>query len=167
MRFSVVSPTSEGLGSAHVNKLGQATLSTFRLGGGGNYVIEAQYIPPTRRFASSSAQVNVEVAPALVTSFRITAPQYFGASGTPVTFSITALDRQGQAVSGYAGTVNLSSPTDHSAKFLPKSYTFTTADQGTHEFPDGVTFHKAGAEQLKVVQVNNTQISAKKLFGIE
>ncbi len=33
VRFSVVSPTSEGLGSAHVDKLGQATLSTFRLGG--------------------------------------------------------------------------------------------------------------------------------------
>ena len=69
------------------------------------------------------------------------APQYFGAPGTPVTFSVTALDRAGQAVTDYTGTVEFLSPTDHSAKFLARTYTFTAADQGSHAFPDGVNRH--------------------------
>jgi hypothetical protein len=167
VRFSIISPTPEFLGLAHPNARGSATLKTKRLIRGVSYVIQAQFIAPNAPFAPSSTQLDVTVGESTVNSFRITAPQYFGAPGTPVTFSVTALDRAGQPVTGYTGTIRLVSPTDRSAKFLSSTYTFTTADHGTHEFPGGVTFHKGGAEVVKVQQLNNTRISGTQAFGIE
>lgn len=167
VRFSVVSPTPETLGAVTLNRLGQATLKTSKLSQGGTYIIQAQYVSPHGPYASSSADLQVTVAEPLVTTFRITAPQYFGAPGTPLTFSVTALDRAHQVVTDYTGTIDLSSPTDHTAKFIPSTYTFTTADQGTHEFADGVTFHKGGAEVVQVQQISNTRIADKQKFGIE
>jgi hypothetical protein len=167
VRFSVVSPTPETLGIAHPDSVGHATLKTSRLHRGVIYQVQAQYLSPHGPYASSSGRLTVEVAPPHVTSFLITAPQYFGAPGTPITYSVTALDHASQPVSDYTGTVQFFSPTDHSANFLTKTYTFTTADQGTHAFVDGVTFHKGGAEVLKVNQVNNTRIKGEQDFGIE
>jgi hypothetical protein len=167
VRFSVVSPTPEVLGVAHPNPRGSATLQTSRLRPGETYVIQAQYFSPSGSFAPSSAQLDVTAAESPVNSFRITAPQYFGAPGTPVTYSVTALDRAGQTVTDYTGTIEFLSPTDRSAKYLTRTYTFTTADHGSHAFPDGVTFHKGGAEVLKVHQVNNTRVIGSQAFGIE
>jgi hypothetical protein len=167
VRFSVVSPTPEVLGVAHPNPRGSATLKTSRLSPGETFVIEAQYSSTSGAFARSSAQLDVTVAESPVNSFRITAPQYFGAPGTPVTFAVTALDRAGQTVTDYTGTVEFLSPTDRSAKYLTRTYTFTTADHGFHAFPDGVTFHKGGAEVLKVHQVNNTRVVGSQAFGVE
>jgi hypothetical protein len=167
VRFTLVAPTPEVLGVGHLNPRGQARLTTRKLGGGGTFEVEAQYVPPSRLFATSTERIKVEVAPPLVTSFLVHAPRYYGAPGTPVTFSVTALDRAGQPVPSYAGTIDIFSPTDHSAKLPARTYTFTTADQGTHEFPDGITFHKGGAEVIKVDQVNNTRIVGKGTFGIE
>ncbi len=167
VRFSEVSPTPEVLGVANVNRLGSATISTRRLDDSDSHEIQAQYVPAGHSFATSYATVSVSVMPAEVTSFRIHAPHFYGAPGTPITYSVTALDRAGQPVTDYTGTINIYSPTDHAAKFPARQYTFTTADQGTHIFPDGVTFHKGGAEVLKIDQVNNTQIQGKAKFGIE
>jgi hypothetical protein len=167
VRFSVVSPTPESLGIAFPDSVGRATLKTSRLHRGVVYVVEAQYLSPHGSYASSSDRLNVEVAPPQVTSFLITAPQYFGAPGTPITYSVTAIDHAGQPVSDFTGTIQFFSPTDHSASFLTKTYTFTTADRGTHAFVGGVTFHKGGAEVLKVNQLNNTRIKGEQDFGIE
>ena len=167
VRFSLVSPTPEVLGSSHLNSHGEARLETRRLQGGDTYEIQAEFIPAERVLTGSYASVSISVAPAAATSFRITAPQFFGAPGSPVTFSVTALDRVGQPVTDYKGTISLYSPTDHAAKFLVKQYTFTPADQGTHEFADGITFHKGGAEVLKVDQVSNTHIRGQATFGVE
>lgn len=166
VRFSVISPTPEVIGSARVNKVGEATIKSPRLVDAETYEIQAEYLP-SRVFATSDGNVSVLIAPAAATSFRINAPQFFGAPGTPVTYSVTALDRAGQPVTDFAGTIDASSPTDHSAEFRVPQYTFTTADHGTHEFPEGVTFHKGGAEILKVDQVNNTRIHGNATFGIE
>jgi hypothetical protein len=166
VRFSVISPTPEVIGSARVNKVGEATIESPRLLDAETYEIQAEYLP-SRVFAASDGNVSVLIAPAAVTSFRINAPQFFGAPGTPVTYSVTALDRAGQPVTDFTGTIDALSPTDHSAEFRVPQYTFTTADQGTHEFPEGVTFHKGGAEILKVDQVNNTRIHGNATFGIE
>jgi hypothetical protein len=167
VRFSVIAPTPEMLGTAYTDTVGRATLKTHRLHRGTIYAVEAQYVSPQGMFASSSARLDVEVSPPLATSFRIRAPQYFGAPGTPLTYSVTALDRFGQPLTNYTGTIQFFSSTDHSAKFLTRTYTFTTADQGTHTFVDGVTFHKGGAERLKVNQLNNTHIVGSQDFGIE
>jgi hypothetical protein len=167
VRFSVLTPTSENLGAAHPDRLGQATLVTSRLALGGTYQVLAQYVSPDGRYAPSSANLSFTVGEPVVASLLITAPQYFGAPGSLVTFSVTALDRAGQPVTDYTGTINVFSPTDHSAQFVPHTYNFTTADHGTHEFADGVTFHKGGAEVLKVDQISNTRIAGSQKFGIE
>jgi hypothetical protein len=167
VRFSVVSPTPETLGAAHPNRIGQATLTTSKLALGETYEVMAQYFSPHGRYATSSAELDFTVGEVLATRLLITAPRYFGSPGTPITFSVTALDRAGQVVTDYTGTINLSSSTDHSATFVPRTYTFTTADQGTHEFADGVTFHKGGAELVKVDQVSNTRVGGSQRFGIQ
>jgi hypothetical protein len=167
VRFSIVAPTTEVLGSSYVNQRGAATLTTRRLQSGDTYEIQAEYIPTERVIGRSEATVSISVAPAAATAFRITAPQFFGAPGTPVTFTVTAIDRAGKPVTDYTGTISLFSPTDHAAKFLVKQYTFTTADQGIHEFAGGVTFHKGGDEVLKVDQVSNTHVRGTAIFGIE
>jgi hypothetical protein len=167
VRFLTVSPAPIALGEAPLNRLGQATLTTRRLDRGGTYQVEAQFIPAQRILAPSLGQITVAVTPPAVTAFRITAPQYFGSPGTPLTFSVTAVDRQNHPVTSFTGTIDLLSPTDHAAKFATKVYTFTTADQGTHTFGGGVTFHKGGAELLKVDQMSNTTIQGKARFGIQ
>ncbi len=167
VKFSILSPTAEPLGTAFLDRLGQATVKTSRLGSGGTYEVQAQYVSPHGPFAPTTAELDVTVAPPVVTSFLIRAPQYFGSPGTPITFSVSALDRAHQVVTDYAGTIGLSSKTDHTATLQPGTYTFTTTDQGTHEFPDGVTFHKGGAEVVKVVQLNNTRIVGTQAFGIQ
>ncbi len=167
VRFSVVAPTPELLGAAHPNRIGEATFTTSKLALGATYELLAQYVSPHGRCAPSSAELTVTVGQPVASSLLITARQYFGSPGTPVTFSVTALDRAGQPVTDYTGTVNLFSPTDHSAKFAAHTYTFTTADHGTHEFADGVTFDKGGAEVLKVNQISNTRIAGSQKFGIQ
>ncbi len=83
VRFSIVSPTTEVLGSSHLNPRGVAQLGTGRLQGGDTYEIQAEFIPAERVVGRSEASVSVSVAPARATSFRITAPQHFGARGLP------------------------------------------------------------------------------------
>jgi hypothetical protein len=111
--------------------------------------------------------LTVSTGPTAVTSFRITSAHYYGAPGTPLTITVTALDRQRQPASGYTGTIGLASPTDRAAAIVPRIYTFSPADQGSHTFVNGLTFHKGGAEVLKVHQVSNTRINGKVTFGIE
>jgi hypothetical protein len=52
--------------------------------------------------------------------------------GTPVTFTVTALDSEGERLEDYRGTVYFSS-SDPSAQ-LPPVYTFTSRDRGRHTF---------------------------------
>jgi hypothetical protein len=167
VHFAVVSASPEPLGRAHLNKLGEARITTSRLKPGSSYEVEAEFVPSVRGYATSSDQLTLSVGRPEVTSFQITAAHYFGAPGTPVTFSVTAVDRQMEPVTSFTGTIHLVSPTNRQAKLVPSSYSFTTADQGSHTFVDGVTFHKGGAEVLKVAQVNNTRIRGKATFGIE
>lgn len=167
VRFSVVGPTRENLGAARPDRIGQARLTTSKLRLGGTYQLLARYVSPQGRFAPSSTELRINVGQPEAAALRITAPRYFGAPGTPITFSVTAIDRAGQTVTDYTGTIDMFSPTDHSAKFTPRTYTFTTADHGTHEFAGGVTFHKGGAEVVKVDQITNTRIAGTQRFGIE
>ena len=167
VRFSVISPTHESLGVAQPNSRGVATLKTARLARGEPYLIVAQYASPTGSFGPSDAQLDVTVAQSPVRSFRITAPQYYGSPGTPLTFSVTAVNRAHQTVTDFTGSIAFVSPTDHSARFTSRTYTFTPADQGTHQFFAGVTFHKGGAEVVRVHQVNNTHVAGSQPFGIQ
>jgi hypothetical protein len=165
--FSVVAPRAERLGASGLDRLGHATITTTKLHRGGTFEVQAEFLPSVRGYARSSVLLTVTTGPTAVSSFRITAPHYYGAPGTPITFTVTALNWQKQPVTGYIGTIALASPTNHPATIAPKVYTFTTADQGSHTFVKGLTFHKGGAEVLKVHQVSNTRISGHATFGIE
>ena len=144
VRFTVVSPTHQSLGVTNPNARGTAELKTNRLVLGQTYVVQAHLRRP-------ECPLRTEPRPAGGHGRRLVrglaedhGPPVFRLPGTPVAFIITALDHAGHKVPGYTGTVQFVSPTDHSAKFGTKTYTFTAADQGAHAFPDGVTFHKGG-----------------------
>src|SRR5205823_1103350 len=73
------------------------------------------------------------------THFAIDAPGSSQA-GTPFSLRVTALDQFNNIVTGYTGTVHLTT-TDPAAgiflpskPFLPTDYTFTAADAGVHTF---------------------------------
>ena len=84
-------------------------ITTTKLHRGGTFEVRAEFIPSVRGYARSSVLLTVTTGPTAVSSFRITAPHYYGAPGTPITFTVTALDSGGQPISGYTGTVHFSS----------------------------------------------------------
>ena len=69
-------------------------------------------------------------------------------AGMPHTVTVTALDALGNIVTGYTGTVSLSSSDPRAA--LPGSYTFSAVDAGVHKFPAaaGLTLKTAGPQTV-------------------
>jgi hypothetical protein len=68
-------------------------------------------------------------------------------AGSPFDLTVTAVDSNGNVITGYSGTVTFSS-TDAYPAVLPADYTFTSSDQGTHTFTGGVALFTAGAQTL-------------------
>ncbi len=192
VELTTVSPHPIVLGKAAVNAFDQpVSFTNDQLQKAGNYRIQAVYRPNSNRFAgSTSAPITVTVTPLTAASFRVTPVVPDGQPGEPLSFTVTALDAQGQPLTDYTGTVAITSPTDSRtnypasvyaslkiteppadapgfAKITPQSYTFTTADQGSHTFVDAVTFQKGGAESIQVTQANDPKVSGKATFAIE
>jgi hypothetical protein len=156
----------------------------------GTYQVEAEYVPNTDRFATStSAPVAVTITPLTAASFRVTPVVRHGRLGKLMSFEVAAVNTHGETVKNYTGTVVFASPTDSwtifpakvyvdlntaapsnaspgLAIFNPQFYTFTPADQGAHTFVGGVSFGKGGAETLKVVQSNDPKVVGKATFSI-
>jgi hypothetical protein len=113
VKFIVESPKRALLGEVKLNKSGEAGITTGKLTKVGTYEIEAQYVPSGTRIAASvSTPVSVTVNQLVATRFVVTPEVSHGHLGQPLTFTVTALDAQGQRVTNYAGTVSFSSPTD-------------------------------------------------------
>jgi hypothetical protein len=190
VKFIVESPRRSLLKQVSLNKQGEAGITTSKLSKIGTYTIDALYVPSGTRFAGSlSNRVLVMVTPLTAASFLVTPKVRHGHLGKPLTFTVTALDRQKHPLTNYAGTVALSSPTDSWTTFPPGVYvslgisapprqsiglatfpdlfyTFVPSDHGTHTFVGGVTFNKGGAEILKVTQANNAKVFGKTTFAI-
>jgi hypothetical protein len=121
--------------------------------GGGTSTISAKLNGVT------GSTVLTVTAPATPTKLVVTnlSPTSVTAGGT-VTFSVTAEDSTGAAVSGYSGTVQLTSTDGHATAggvSLPTSYTFVTGDHGEHSFT--VTLASAGSQTITATdQANNT-----------
>jgi hypothetical protein len=189
--LTTVSPHPVVLGKISVGVFNRPiSFATDKLKQSGTYQIQAVYRPGNGRFGGSvSAPVTVTVTPMTAASFRVTPAVNHGGLGQPLSFSVTALDAQGQPLTDYTGTVVFSSPTDSwtiltpaayhrlgiaepspdspwLATFNPASYTFTTADKGTHTFVGAVTFGKGGAETLQVTQADDPAVSGKTNFSI-
>jgi hypothetical protein len=77
-------------------------------------------------------------------SFAVTGFPSPTTAGTAGTFTVTALDAQGNTLTGYTGTVHFTSSDPQAV--LPADYMFTAADQGVHTF--GATLKTAGSQAL-------------------
>jgi Bacterial Ig-like domain (group 3) len=191
VKFVTVARHPDVIGTADVGTFGQqVSLTTSKLEKPGAYQIEAEYLPDTNRFAeSTSPPVDVTVTPLTAASFRVTPVVNHGHLGTPLSFTVTAINAQKQPVTNYTGTVLISSPTDSwttfptsvykslktpapspltqgLATFTTQSYTFSLADHGSHTFVGAVTFGKGGAENIQVTQANNHKVRGKTTFAI-
>jgi hypothetical protein len=98
----------------------------------------------------------IAVQPAAASKFVLTGPR--GVSpGVPFSLTLTALDAYGNVVTGYTGTVHLSS-SDGTAT-LPANYTFTASDQGVHTFT-GLVLHRKGKQTVSVTDTQNSSLTA-------
>jgi hypothetical protein len=192
VKLITVGPHPVTLGTISVGAFDQEiNFTTNDLQRPGEYQVRALYLPKSNRFGPSlSAPVTITVNPLTAASFRVRPVVGFGQVKEPLSFTVTALDVHGQRLTNYTGTVVINSPTDSPlnlstetytslhisppspdspglAQISPDSYTFTTADQGSHTFLDGVTFGKAGPESLQVIQANNSKVRGRTNFAIE
>jgi hypothetical protein len=97
--------------------------------------------------ASVTGSATVAVNPAGVVGFRLTAPAA-ATAGAAFSVTVTAIDAYGNTVPGYLGTVHFASSDGRAT--LPADYTFTSADNSSHTFTNGVTLFTAGSQTLTV-----------------
>jgi hypothetical protein len=77
------------------------------------------------------------------------------AHGTAGTFTVTVQDAYGNTVTGYRGTLKLSS--SDTAASPPANYTFTSTDAGVHTFT--ATLNTAGTQSITATDTVNSTIT--------
>jgi subtilisin family serine protease len=100
----------------------------------------------------SGTEASITVQPATLAKLVVSGFPTSTTAGTAQTFTVTATDPYGNAITGYLGTVDLSS-TDPNALVSPTSYTFNSADAGTHSF--SATLETAGLQSIKAIDTTN------------
>lgn len=191
MEFFEESPHPVLLGKVGVAAFDQpVSVTTDKLQSVGDHQVRAVYVPGNDLYArSASATQTVTVTPLTAASFRVRPVVGAGVVGEPMSFTVTALNAKGQPVRNYTGTVTIYSPTDSLpnypsyvysqlnitplsptspdlATISPTTYTFTTADQGTHTFDGVIRFGKGGAEKVQVSQTDDPKVHGKTTFAI-
>ncbi len=89
------------------------------------------------------------------THFSVTASPTSDMAGAPFSVTVTALDANGNVVTGYAGTVQVTS-TDPAFAQLG-TYMFNNNDHGSHTFTETLT--TAGSRTITVADTSNSGIS--------
>ncbi|HLH08284.1 MAG TPA: PKD domain-containing protein, partial [Terriglobales bacterium] len=116
--------------------------STFKPDVAGTYVL--QLIVNNGFLSSDPSTVAITVNPAAANRLLVSGfPSPIGA-GVAGTFTVTAVDGNGNVVTNYTGTIQFTS--SDAQALLPSSYTFTSADQGTHNFQ--ATLRTVGTQSL-------------------
>ncbi|HLJ92329.1 MAG TPA: S53 family peptidase [Gemmataceae bacterium] len=105
--------------------------------------------------------VGTPLAPT-ATHFSISGAPVSTTAGSTFTITVTALDQNNNPVTGYLGTVHLSS-TDTQAG-LPPNYPFTTSDRGKHTFM--VTLRTAGSDTIKVSDASTSSIAGSATVSV-
>lgn len=95
---------------------------------------------------SLTTSVAIAVSPAPVHHFAIAAPASVSVA-EPFSISVTAFDAYGNLEANYTGTIRFAS-SDPAPAILPRDYTFTPGDNGSHNF--GVVFFTPGDQILTV-----------------
>ena len=88
-----------------------------------------------------------ELAGSALDHFVVTAPASSNA-GSPFDLTVTAMDPVGNVVTGYLGTITISSTDTYAT--LPGPYTFVTGDMEASTFNDGATLAAAGSQTISV-----------------
>jgi Bacterial Ig domain len=83
---------------------------------------------------------------------------------SPQNLTVTAVDAFGNITPSYRGTVTFSS-TDRGAT-LPQNYTFTSADEGVHEFSRGVTLKTAGSQTITATDLAFSAITGSQTIAV-
>ncbi len=108
--------------------------------------------------ASLLTAVGGEAGPAYSLSFEQLSPSV--QVNQPVDFTITAYDTQSIVATGYTGTVHFTALGDNGVyASLPKDYTYTASDLGTHTFPLSLQFQQEGVYQLEVRDIAKPTLS--------
>ncbi len=100
----------------------------------------------------SGTETGITVQPAALATLVVSGFPTGPTAGTAQSFTVTATDSYGNVITGYRGTVNLSS-SDSNALFSPSSYAFTAGDDGTHAF--SATLETAGPQSIKASDTGN------------
>jgi hypothetical protein len=110
---------------------------------------------PDLAVADSSAGVSVLLNTGDWRSFQVSGFPSPTTAGEAHTLTVTALDRDGNLLPGYTGTVHFTS--SDAQAVLPADYKFTAGDNGTHTFT--VTLNTAGTQSLTVTDTGPTAFS--------
>lgn len=84
-------------------------------------------------------------------------------AGTTNNFTVSVVDTIGQTATGYTGTIYFSSSDIQAG--LPASYTFTTADAGTHQF--AATLKTAGLQSISVQDASGALRGTQAGIGVQ
>jgi probable HAF family extracellular repeat protein len=112
--------------------------------------------------AISGAQGSILVNPAAASRLVLSAPTSVKANAA-FSLTVTVLDAYGNVVTGYRGTLSFSS-SDATAT-LPKNYTFTASDQGTHTFTN-LRLKKKGKQTITVTDTLDSSIMASAIVDV-
>ena len=104
-------------------------------------------------------------APQSGPGFVVTAPSSVTA-GVSFSITVTAVDANGNTLTGYTGTVDFGSFVD-AHEILPANYTFTAADQGVHTFAVMFTAATVSAPQSLFVADTATPSMNGRQVGIQ
>jgi hypothetical protein len=100
-------------------------------------------------------QGGITVSPAAVSNFTVVSSPSSVTAGSALQFTVTALDAYGNTVTGYRGTVKLTSSDPQAV--LPANYTFGASDKGVHVF--SVTLKTAGSQTITVADTANSSVT--------
>src|SRR5439155_24860043 len=105
--------------------------------------------------ALTGSQGGILVNAAAASRLVLSAPSSVKANAT-FSLTVTVVDAYGNVVTGYTGTLSFSS-SDSTAN-LPRSYTFTAADQGVHTFT-GLKLKKKGRQTVTLTDTLDASLA--------
>jgi len=105
---------------------------------------------------------SVTPPPPTVVSLKITAPAT-STAGSAFSVTVSATDSSGEIVTGYVGTVQLTSSDTNAV--LPGNHTFTTADNGVFTFT-GVTLKTASSDTITATDTTTLSITGKATVAV-
>jgi subtilisin family serine protease len=112
-------------------------------------------VTDTKASSLTATVSDVTVTAAAASTLKITGFPTSVTAGAASDITVTAYDPYGNVVTGYTGTIAFTS--SDAKAILPASYTFGSADAGTHTFP--VTLETAGTQSISAVDTKTSTIT--------